>query len=161
MFRLTREAFPEVSFDVVNISTIYKGATPEEVERLVTTPLEKELKEVDNIDDMSSVSNQSLSTVVMKMNPDVKDNRKVVDDIQKAVDRVTDLPQDTEEPLVTEVTSKQIPVIIISLSGDLSEFELQKYAQDLEDELIDIDGVASVKRRGFRDREFWIQADLD
>ncbi|MGD9014777.1 MAG: efflux RND transporter permease subunit [Candidatus Omnitrophota bacterium] len=161
MFRLRREAFPEVSFDVVNVSTIYKGATPEEVERLVTTPLENELKEVDNIEEMSSISSESLSTIVLRMNPDVKDKRKVVDDIQKAVDRVTELPQDSEEPLVTEITSKEIPVIIVSLSGDLPELELQQYAESLEDEFIDISGVASVKRRGYRDREFWIQSDLE
>jgi multidrug efflux pump subunit AcrB len=161
MFHLRREAFPEVSYDVVNISTIYKGATPEEVERLVTTPLEKELKEVDNIDEMSSVSSEGFSTIVMKMNPDVRDKRKVVDDIQKAVDQVTDLPEDSEEPVVTEITSKEIPIIIVSLSGNLSELKLQNYAEDLEDELIDIDGVASVKRRGFRDREFWVQPDLE
>jgi len=161
MFHLRREAFPEVSFDVVNVNTIYSGATPEEVERLVTTPLENELKEVDNIDEISSISSESLSTIVMKINPDVKDKRKVIDDIQKAVDRVMDLPGDSEKPLVTEITSKEIPVIIVSLSGNLPELELQKYAEDLEDALIDIDGVASVKRRGFRDREFWVQPDLE
>ena len=161
MFYLRREAFPEVSFDRATVSTIYRGATPEEVERLVTTPLEKELKEVDNIDEMSSISNEGLSTIAMKINPDVKDKRKVINDIQKAVDRVTELPEDSEEPLVTEITSKEIPVIIVSLSGNLPEFQLQKYAEDLEDEFIDIDGVASVKRRGFRDREFWVQPDLN
>ena len=161
MFHLRREAFPEVSFDVATVSTIYKGATPEEVERLLTTPLERELKEVDNIDEMSSISNQGLSMIVMKINPDVKDKRKVIDDIQKAVDRTADLPEDSEESLVTDITSKEIPVIIISVSGNLPERELQKYAEDLEDEFIDINGVASVKKRGYRDREFWVEADLE
>jgi len=161
MFNLKREAFPNVSYDMVTIATVYRGATSEEVERLVTTPLEKELKEVDNIDEMSSVSDEGLSTIAMKMNPDVEDKRKVVDDVQKAVDRVTDLPVDTEEPLVTEITSKEIPIIVISLSGSLPEGKLQKYAEDLEDEFLDIDGVASVSRRGFRDREFWVQPDLN
>ncbi len=161
MLHLRKEAFPEVSFDVVMVSAIYKGAAPEEVERLVTTPIEKELKAVDNIDEMSSVSNDGLSTVVMRMNPDVKDKTKVVDDIQKAVDRVRDLPEDSEKPLVTEITSKEIPVIIVSLSGNLPESRLQKYAEDLEDEFIDINGVASIKRRGFRDSEFWVQPDLN
>ena len=128
IFHLRREAFPEVSFDVATVSTIYKGATPEEVERLLTTPLERELKEVDNIDEMSSISNQGLSTIVMKISPDVKDKRKVIDDIQKAVDRTADLPKDSEESLVTNITSKEIPVIIISVSGNLPERELQKYA---------------------------------
>jgi len=160
MYSLRKEAFPEVSFDTATITTVYKGATPEEVERLVTTSLEKELKEVDSIDEMSSISSEGLSIIIMKINPDVKDMRKVIDDIQKSVDKTSDLPQDTEDPLVTEITSKEIPVIIVSLGGNLPEANLQEYAQSLEDEFLDIDGVASVKRRGFRDREFWVQPDL-
>ncbi len=63
--QLKREAFPEVSFDVVTVNTPYRGAMPEEVERLVTTPLEKELKTVDDIEEMSSISIEGLSTIVM------------------------------------------------------------------------------------------------
>ena len=161
MFTLRREAFPEVSYDVVSVSTIYRGASAEEVERLVTTPLEKELKEVDDIEEMSSASREGLSSISLKFSPDVKNTRKVVDDIQTAVDRAVDLPGGTEEPLVTEITTKHIPAIIVSLSGKLPERELQAQAEQLEDLLIDIDGVASVKRRGFRDREFWVEPDLE
>jgi len=161
VYHLRKEAFPVVSFDVATVTTVYKGATPGEVERLVTTPLEKELKEVDSIDEINSISSENLSAIIMKINPDVEDKQKIVNDIQKAVDRVTDLSENSEEPLVTEVTSKEIPVIIVSLSGDLSESKIQEYAEDLEDSFLDIDGVASIERRGFRDREFWVQPDLN
>lgn len=159
--QLKREAFPDVSFDVVTVNTAYRGALPEEVERLVSTPLEKELKTVDDIEEMSSMSIEGLSTIVLEVNPDVKNKRKIVDDIQTAVDRVADLPADSEKPLVTEITSKQFPVIIVSLSGDVSEASLQEFAFNLEDRFLDIEGVASVRRGGFRDREFWIELDLD
>ena len=66
MFTLRREAFPEVSYDVVSVGTIYKGASAEEVERLVTIPLEKELKEVDDIEEMSSVSREGFSSISLK-----------------------------------------------------------------------------------------------
>ena len=161
MFTLRREAFPEVSYDVVSVGTIYKGASAEEVERLLTTPLEKELKEVDDIKEMSSMSREGFSSISLEMLPGVKNTRKVIDDIQTAVDRAVDLPDGTEEPLVTEITTKHIPAIIVSLSGNLSERKLQEQAEQLEDLLIDIDGVASVKRRGFRDREFWVEPDLE
>ncbi len=161
LFQLKREAFPSVSYEVVTVTTMYRGATPEEVERLVTTPLEKELKEVDDIDEIDSSSSEGLSTIMLTMSPDIKNKRKVVADIQTAVDRVIDLPKDAEEPLVTEILSKNIPVIITSLSGKLPEPELQKFAQTLEDEFMDINGVAQVNRRGFRDREMWVEVDLD
>jgi len=161
MFALNREAFPEVSYDVITINTIYSGANPTEVERLVTTPLEKELKEVDDIEEMSSASREGFSAIVLKMNPNAKDKRKIVDDVKTAVDRATGLPDDSEEPLVTEITSKQIPVLIISLSTSLPEKELYSYAERLEDNLTDLEGVASVKRYGWRDAEFWVECDLN
>ncbi|MDP1853900.1 MAG: efflux RND transporter permease subunit [Candidatus Omnitrophota bacterium] len=159
--QLKREAFPEVSFDVVTVNTPYRGAMPEEVERLVTTPLEKELKTVDDIEEMSSISIEGLSTIVMEIDPDAKNKRKIIDDIQTAVDRMIDLPVDSEKTLVTEITSKQFPVIIVSVTGDISESKLQEFALSLEDRFLDIDGVASVKKGGFRDREFWVELDLD
>jgi len=54
--RIRKEAFPEISFDTVIINTVYPGATPEEVEKLVTTPIEKELKGVDGIEEFNSAS---------------------------------------------------------------------------------------------------------
>lgn len=159
--QLKREAFPEVSFDVVTVNTVYQGALPEEVERLVTTPLEKELKTVDDIEEMSSISVEGLSTITLEIDPDAKNKRKIIDDIQTAVDRVVNLPLDSKKPLVTELTSKQFPVIIVSVTGDVDEPRLQEFALSLEDRFLDIDGVASVKRGGFRDKEFWIELDLD
>ena len=161
MFRLNREVFPIVSFDVVTIQTIYKGADPQEVEKLITAPLEKELKGVDSIEEMNSVSSEGLSSIVLKIDPDTHDKRKVVDDIQKAVDQVKDLPQDAERPVVNEVTSKHIPVIIISLSANMERRGLQDAAEHLEDMIQELDGVASVARRGWQDREFWVECGLE
>lgn len=161
MFELRREAFPEVSFDTVTVQTFYRGGSPEEVEKLVTTPLEKEIKDVDNIKDIYSSSTTGSSMIILEMNDDVKDKDKVYNDIQKAVDRVVDLPEGvTDRPIVTEITSKQIPVIKVAVSGDVDEFELRKWADELKENLEVIDGVASVRRQGWRDEQFWVEPDL-
>ena len=162
LFHLKREAFPEVSFDVVLVSAYYRGADAQKVEKLVTTPLEKELKEVDNIEEMISTSSDGVSLISLKISEGTKNKDKVINDIQKAVDRVTDLPEGVEErPQVIEITSGQIPVIKVALSGDLSEFELRKLADDLKDLFEGIDGVSSVERQGYRDEEFWVEPDLE
>jgi multidrug efflux pump subunit AcrB len=162
MWQLKREAFPEVSFDVVVVDTVYKGACAEEIEKLITTPLEEKLREVDDIDEINSYSSPGLSRITLKIDPDVKDKGRVVNDIQRAVDRVTNLPQDlNERPSVTEITSKQIPVIKVSLSGRLNEFALRNLAQRLKDRFEDIEGVASVKRIGWRDEEYWVEPDIN
>ncbi len=158
---LKREAFPPVSFDVVTVTTYFRGADSEKVERLVTTPLEKELKEVDNIEEMVSSSNDGVSLIYLKIASDVKNKDKVINDIQKAVDRVSNLPPDVDErPVVTEITSGEIPVIKVALSGDLSEFKLREYADDLKDLLENIPGVSSVDKSGWRDEEYWVQPDI-
>ena len=79
--------------------------------------------------------------------------------MQSAVDKVKDLPKDVEDPTVTEVTSKQYPIIEVTLSGEVSEHKLRGYADNLEDILEDIKGVAKVRKDGYRDREMQILVD--
>ncbi|MFC1480277.1 efflux RND transporter permease subunit [Candidatus Omnitrophota bacterium] len=157
---LNREVFPNVSFDMVSITTTYPGATPTDVEKLITVPIEKELREVDGIKEINSTSAVSTSLIYVKIDPDESDKQKVVRDIQSAVDKVKDLPKDiNEDPMVTEVTSKQYPIIEVSLSGEMTEHELHDYADALEDELEDIKGVARIRKIGYRDREMQVLVD--
>jgi len=160
VYKIRREAFPEVSYDMVVVNTVYLGAPPQEVEKLVTIPIEKELKGVDGIEEMQSTSIENASNILIKISQDVKDKDKVVDNIEKAVDRVRNLPQGVEDdPIVTEITSGEIPVIQVALSGELSEGKLQEYAENLEDIFEDIPGVSSISRKGYRDTEVWVEVD--
>ncbi|MFH1904827.1 MAG: efflux RND transporter permease subunit [bacterium] len=159
IYKIRKEAFPEVSMDAVVINTAYPGAPPEEIEKLVTVPIEKELKGVDGIEEIQSISDENVSTIMINISHDAKD--KVVDDIQQAVDQVQDLPDDAEDPIVTEITTGEVPAIEIALSGDLPEAELRKYAENLEDILEDIPGVSSISKRGWRDEEVWVEVDPD
>ncbi|MFH1854590.1 MAG: efflux RND transporter permease subunit [Candidatus Omnitrophota bacterium] len=159
---MNREIFPNVDFEQVSVTTIYPGATPLDVEKLITVPIEKELKEVDGIKEINSSSTSGASLIIIKMDPDERDKKKVVNDIRGAVDRAKDLPKDIyEDPVVTEITTKQYPIIEVSLSGDMSEKKLQYYADGLEDELEDIVSVAKVTKSGYRDREIQVRVDPD
>ena len=162
VYKIRREAFPEVSYDIVVVTAAYPGAPSQEIERLVTIPIEKELKGVDGIEEMQSTSIENMSNILMKISQDIKDKDKVVDNIQKAVDRVRDLPQGvTDDPVVTEITSGEIPIIQVALSGELSEVKLQECAENLGDILEDIPGVSSISRKGYRDTEVWVEVDPD
>ena len=162
LFSLRREAFPPIALKLVTVVTPFRGASAEKVEKLVTVPLEKELKEVENIEEMLSSSDDGLSTILIKVETDVRNMQKVMNDIQRAVDRVADLPQDvTDRPIVTEITMAKIPVIKISLSGDVDETILRRYADELRDILFDIKGVSTVARSGWRDEEFWVEPEIE
>ncbi|MBU1147974.1 MAG: efflux RND transporter permease subunit, partial [Candidatus Omnitrophica bacterium] len=157
---MNREVFPNVDFDIVSITTAYPGATPLDVEKLITVPIEKELKEVDGIKEIKSSSSAGASFINVKLDPDERDKKKVVSDIQTAVDRVKDLPKDIyQDPVVVEISSKQYPIIEVSLSGDMTEKKLQYYADGLEDLIEDIKGVAKIRESGYRDREIQIHVD--
>ena len=157
---INREVFPNVSFDIVSISTSYPGATPLDIEKLITTPIEKELKEVDGIDEISSSSSLGISYIIVKIDPDERDKKKIVNDIKDAVDRVRDLPKDIyEDPIVTEVSSRQYPIVEVSLSGNVDEQKLRYYADILEDIIEDISGVGRVTKSGYRDREIQVHID--
>jgi multidrug efflux pump subunit AcrB len=157
---INREVFPNVSFDVVTINTFYPGATPADVEKLITVPIEKELREVDGIDEIKSSSALGASYIVVDLDPDEKDKKKVVSDIKDAVDRVSDLPKDIyEDPITTEISSKQYAIVEVSISGNIEESKLRYYADMLEDIIRDIEGVARVVKSGYRDREVQIHLD--
>ena len=161
LFDMRKEAFPPVSFNAVYVTTAFRGASAEKVEKLVTVPLEREVREVSNIKEIVSKSTQGLSTIVIEIDPDVEDLEKVVNDIQKAVDRVTTLPDGVEDrPVVMEVNSAEIPVIKIAVSGEVPETKLRECADSLRDQLESIKGVAAVNRIGWRDEEFWVEPDL-
>ncbi|MCK4423066.1 MAG: efflux RND transporter permease subunit, partial [Candidatus Omnitrophica bacterium] len=144
----------------VSIVTVYPGATPLDVEKLISVPIEKELKEVDGIKEISSASDLGSSFVRVKIDPAETNKRKVVNDIQDAVDRVQGLPKGIyEDPVVIELTNKQMPIIEVSLTGRITESKLQYYADTLEDLLEDIKGVARARKFGYRDREIQVQVD--
>jgi len=160
LFGMNREVFPNVNFDRVTVTTVYPGATPLDVEKLITVPIEKELKDVDGIKEIRSSSSSGTSLIQVKIDPDERNKQNVVRDIQRAVDRVKDLPKDIyEDPVVTEITTKQYPIIEVSLSGDMTEKRLQYYSDALDDILGDIKGVASIKKSGYRDREIRVLVD--
>lgn len=160
LFRIEREAFPNFSFDVIVVSTPYPGAPPEVIEKRIAIPLEKELKEVDDIDKMYSVSVEGLSEVILELEPDAPDRDRIFNDIQKAVDDAQDLPEDLEDdPKVVEIQTKDTPLVIVSLSGDMPEMELRETARRLETEILNLDDVSTVHREGMRDREIWVEVD--
>jgi len=162
MFKIPLDMFPAVDFDIVTVSTVYPGAPAEDVEKYVTIPIEKELKGISGIKEIQSSSDEGSSKIGITLDPKVSDKDQVVDDIRDAVNRVRNLPEGVEDdPYVVELKSKERPVIEISVSGIYPESVKRQYAEALEDKLLDINGVASVRRIGWRDPEFWVEVNPD
>jgi multidrug efflux pump subunit AcrB len=160
---LNREAFPNINFDIVTVTTLYPGASAAEVEKLITKPIEDNIKAVDGIKEYRSASIENRSGIVITIDPNSKNTQKVVDDIKSAVEKVEDLPEDSKKPIVQEITSARTPVIEVNvgikvLDGSplLSEKEFQDRVKILEDLITDIPEVGRVSMRGYRDKEMHV-----
>lgn len=164
LFKLPKEDFPNIDFDVVSVTSIFPGATPEQVERLVTNPLEEEIRTVFGIKDLFSTSAQGVSSIIVVLDPDYKDKEGAITDIQRAVDRVSDLPEDVDQPLVQEYKTERAPSLLIAIS-DVGEptlqyepsLELREAAIRLRREIEQNSKVAEVRIDGKDDLEYLIE----
>jgi multidrug efflux pump subunit AcrB len=156
-YAMPQEMFPTVEQDKVTIKTAFEGASPEEVERQVTLPIEQELDGLADIDVISSTSNEGSSSILIEL----KSGANVDDFLRKvrtALDQVDDLPDEAEEPELARLETR-FPVISVSLFGAISRGELYAIAERVEDELNQLSGIASVGVAGDREWEIWVVVD--
>ncbi|MEM7184559.1 MAG: efflux RND transporter permease subunit, partial [Spirochaetota bacterium] len=154
---LQRENFPKVDFHQAKITTIFPGASPADVEQRVTIPIEEELREIEGLKKVRSISRQSVSEINVQVDMNESDPAEVLDEVRRALDRVSDLPPEvTERPLFAELKSATFPVLEISLFGAKNEIELNEQARFFESQLEKLKGVARIDVFGKRDREWHI-----
>lgn len=159
---LNREAFPEVNFDMVSIKTVYPGGSPDELESLITIPIEKKLREVDGIDKIRSYNIENVSVIAVYIDEKASDKAQVVEDIKDAVDLVEDLPANAEKSVVEEITTDKTEIFyaaIVAANDDVPYTVMRNVGDKLEDFFYDFSGVAEVEKNGFYDREFLVEVD--
>ena len=121
---MTKEKFPDVSLDEVWVYTSYPGVSPEEIERLITIPIEDEVASIDGIEDITSVSSEGYSQIEIDFEAGIEDFPRKIQEVQNRVNRVEDLPEDAETPEVEEEEWTTIAVVA-SLSGEIPEEHTQ------------------------------------
>jgi CzcA family heavy metal efflux pump len=154
-----RESFPEVKIPFIFVSTIYPGVSPQDMESLVTQKIEKEIKGITGIKEITSLSNEGYSTIFVEFEPEVDLDTA----LQKVRDRVdlakSDLPEDAEDPLITEINVSEIPILTINLAGECGLVKLKKIAEDLQDDFEAMPGVLSANIIGGLEREVQVNVD--
>lgn len=158
---MPKEAFPEVTLPTIYVGTPYPGNSPEDIENLITRPLEKEINTISNIKKISSNSVQDMSTIIIEFESDV-DPELALREVKDAVDKKKqDLPTDLDnDPIVDDVNMGEFPIMFINLSGDYSKEQMKDYAEILEDLIEDIDEISEVNIRGVDEKEVKIDLDL-
>jgi len=137
LMNIKRDVLPNVNLEEMEIVTIYPGGSAEDVELKVTTKIEEELKEVDGLDSVESVSLENQSNIHVKIDRGVRDTEKVKRDVRNAVDRVVDLPEEvTDSSTILEISTDLFAVIELSVSSDQLEYgELRVIAKDLKQKI--------------------------
>jgi len=156
-----KESFPEVTFPYYSVMTIYPGTSPEDMENLVTRKIEKEIKSVDGIKEVTSKSLQDVSLIIVEFETGVNEIT-ASQDIKDAVDKAKpELPKDIlEDPEVTSIDISEMPVLNVNLSGDLSLVKLKEYADDLQDKIEGFEEISKVEIIGAPEREIQINVDI-
>lgn len=158
-FALPRESNPEVKIPVAVVMTVYPGASPSDIEELVTKKLETAISGVKDVDTITSQSSNSVSAITVEfdakadLDGSIRSLRDAIVNIQ------SDLPEDVKDPVVKEISLDDTPILIMSLSGYSDGFSLREAGEQIKDEIEKIPGVREVIISGGNEREFSVSYD--
>ena len=158
---LPREAFPDIPVPYIMVTTTYDGVSPEDMESSVTMKIEKELKGLRGAKEITSSSAEGLSMISVEFTPDVPSDVA----LQRVRDKVDtakgEIPEEAQEPIIKEVNFAEVPIMFISISGDVSPVQLKMIADELQDQIEIVPGVLKVEIMGALEREIRLEFDPD
>ena len=157
-YAMPRESAPDITIPYVFIKTEYPGVAPEDIEQSITIPIEKKLKGLEGVKKIKSSSTEGTSSIVIEFVA----GTDIDDVLPKAKDKVDlakpELPTDLEDdPEVVEVNISELPILILSLSGDVGLARLKEIAEDLEEEIESIPGILDAIITGGLEREIRVE----
>ena len=159
---MPKEQFPDIVVPTISITTVYVGNSPEDIENLVTRPIEKQLKGISGakVNKIQSTSQTDYSLIVVEFDTDVKTElakQKVKDAIDKAK---SDLPTDlTSEPDAQEFAFSEMPIMFVNVSGDYDGIKLKQYADKMQDRFEELGEITRAEIVGAPEREIQINVD--
>ncbi|NBC66907.1 MAG: AcrB/AcrD/AcrF family protein, partial [Bacteroidetes bacterium] len=158
---LPKESFPEVEIPIFNVVTIYAGASPADIENVITRPIEQELQGIDGIDVISSVSKQATSIITIEFLTS-KDKLVAQQEVNDAVESArVELPaQLTQEPQVNDFNLDDQPILNINLSGNFDLVVLKEFADEIQDRIESLSDVNEAEIVGALEREIQVNVDL-
>jgi HAE1 family hydrophobic/amphiphilic exporter-1 len=158
--RLRLELLPSLNIPQITVVTSYENTPPEEMESLVTKPIEGALAGVSNVKRVQSLSREGISLVTLDFNWGTEMNFASLD-VREKLDLIRDaLPRDTKSPVVMKYDPSTLPVIVLNVIGEVSPLELRRIAQDqIKRDLERIEGVASATVTGGLEREILVSVD--
>ncbi len=160
LLRMPQELNPEINFNWVFITIPYPGAAPSESESLIIDPIEAEIQDINDIDEIQSTAGESFAFIMVKFDDmSASKFRERYSELKTEIDKVP-LPDGADDPVIDDFGSGDfVPVITVNMAFSIPEDNAQKIADELEDDLSDLSGVAKVQVSGLAQREIHIEVD--
>ncbi|MFV9551598.1 efflux RND transporter permease subunit [Algibacter sp. PT7-4] len=165
-FSMPRESFPEIKETKIYISSVYPGNTAEDIEKLITDPIEDKLKTVSNVVEITSTSQEDYSIVIVEFDENISveaAKQKVKDEVDSETSG-EDWPTFNGakvEPNVFDLSmSEEIPILNINISGDYPVDKLKEFGEYLEDEIEGLQEIKQVDIRGAQEKEVEVAVDI-
>ncbi len=156
---IPKEAEPDIPVPTIYVSMVYRGISPEDGERLLVRPMEREMRSVEGVKEITGQSYPNGANVTLEFEAGF-DVDKALMDVREAVDVAkAELPEGAEEPTVQEVNMSLLPILAISLSGDVPERTLFTIANRLKDKIEEIPSVLEADIAGDREEQMEIIID--
>lgn len=156
---LPKELQPDIKIPMIHITITYSGISPEDGERLLLRPMEKELRGIENVKEMTSTASEGVATILIEFVAGF-DASKALADVREKVDLAgPELPDEADEPIVREISLAMFPVLIVGLSGEVPDRTLLQSARRLRDKIEEIPQVLDVEIAG--DREDLLEVLID
>ncbi|HEB87997.1 MAG TPA: efflux RND transporter permease subunit [Deltaproteobacteria bacterium] len=160
MMRTNIEGFPEATLPLFIVTANLPGASARDVETKITIPIEDELREVDGLDNYTTIitDNRSVTTVELDIDASDEDILETERDVRNAIDSISGFPPDMkDDPHIFVMDPSKQPILEVAIAGD--EARLPEVARQVERALLRVDGVGSVSRVGLADPELRVLVD--
>lgn len=148
---MPKESDPDIAIPIIYISMTHEGISPEDAERLLVRPMEKELRTIEGVKEMTATAGEGHASVMLEFDAGFDSDTALRDVLQKVDIAKAELPQQTDEPLVNEINVALFPILIVTLAGDVPERTLLKLARQLKDAIEGIPEVLKVEIGGNRE----------
>ncbi|MBQ7543961.1 MAG: efflux RND transporter permease subunit [Synergistaceae bacterium] len=159
-FTLGVTLYPDVELPFVLVRTVYQGAGPNEIEQLISKPLEDALADLENLKSITTYSIEGISMVAVEMEAGTNPDLALVDVNNKVKAKVPDLPDDADEPVSSKFDISAQPFLIVSFTSDMPEKTAKKMIEDrIQPVVARVEGVGRVDVTGGRDREIHVNLD--
>ena len=162
MSLLGLDLMPDLEIPAVSVLTAYEGAGPEEVETLITKPIEDAVSTISGVDEVISISKEGISAVTLKFNWGQKIDESI-NDVRDKVDQAKgQLPDEADNPVIVKFDIAMAPIVIIAITAKENYPNLQKIVEDeIVDPLKRVKGVAAATPRGGLERQIRVDIDRD